>query len=174
MKTHTREQLIQCPEYSYATSFTSSLKTHLRTNSGEKPYEYQCQYECQCPYAAGEAGHLRTNMKHIQKKSYINVHNAHIVIYRQTHLKFENSSENTFRRKTIYVLNAHIQLVKQHIMPMKTQSVSSMPISHQLHIIFKTPSENTFKIKAIQMSTMPLVKQEIWKDIWKLIQEENQ
>ena len=58
LKTHSGEKPNKCNQCDYATSQTSHLKTHLKIHSGEKPNK--CN---QCDYASSQAGNLRTHFK---------------------------------------------------------------------------------------------------------------
>ena len=53
MKTHTGEKSNKCSLCDYATSHTGSLKAHMKKHTGEK--ENKCN---QCDYASSQAGNL--------------------------------------------------------------------------------------------------------------------
>ena len=62
--THRGEKPYKCNQCVYASARAGSLKTHLKTHSGE----IQCTL---CDYASVTAGNLRTHLKiHLGEKSY--------------------------------------------------------------------------------------------------------
>ena len=66
MKTHSGEKPFQCPDCSYATAEKSTLRRHLKTHSGEKPFN--CS---DCSYATARKSNLRVHMTtHSGEKPY--------------------------------------------------------------------------------------------------------
>ncbi len=58
MRIHTCEKPFKCSECSYAASESGKLKRHMRTHSGEKPFK--CS---ECSYAASQASDLTVHMR---------------------------------------------------------------------------------------------------------------
>ncbi|XP_026686470.1 transcriptional repressor CTCFL-like [Diaphorina citri] len=114
---HTHEKPHKCSICDYASVELSKMRNHMRSHTGERPYQLHCKshegekcWKCElCPYASSSQRHLESHMLiHTDQKPYLCDH-----------------CDQTFRQK---------QLLKRHV-----------NLYHNPHYVPPSPKEKTHK-----------------------------